>query len=185
MRRPLKITSRSSTITNAFVQAILPTVAPDTAGRAAVLKHFGQSEANLRCVCCGDPASDWDHLVPLVAGKRPSGHTSGRGNMVPACGRCNQSKSGHSWRKWITGSAANSPATRGVADVAQRIAALESFERAFAHTSFDFRKAVAPELWDEYWRRHDEIQTLLKEAQRLAGRIKASYPVASTEGPES
>lgn len=176
MRKPLKITSRSSTITNAFVQAILPYRKPNPDDQSKVLAHFGQSEGDRRCVYCGDRATDWDHLEPLVAGKRPSGRTSGLGNMVPACGGCNQSKSGQGWLQWVKGGASNSPKSRQIADLDARIAAIESFQRDFVHVGFSFEDRIDNDLWSAYWRKHDEIQTTLREAQALADRIKAAYP---------
>lgn len=181
MRPPLKIASRSSTISNAFVQAILPETPVDNAHRAAVLEHFGMSDDDLRCVYCGDPATDWDHLTPLVVNRLPSGRTSGPGNMVPACAPCNQSKSGRPWATWITSRARRSPATRGIADLEDRIAVLKQFEAEFPHELFDFEQRAGAELWREYWRQRDAVLEALRDAQSIADKIQQRY--RETAGP--
>ena len=56
-------------------------------------------EEGARCAYCGDKASDWDHLRPLVVKRRPTGFISEIANLVPACGKCNQSKGNSPWRE--------------------------------------------------------------------------------------
>jgi hypothetical protein len=66
--------------------------------------------------------------APFVKDKRPTGYIDEIRNLVPSCGSCNQSKGGQDWKAWIQGTAVNSPASRGIKDVPQRIARLEAFE---------------------------------------------------------
>ncbi|MDG1250094.1 MAG: HNH endonuclease [Gammaproteobacteria bacterium] len=70
---------------------------------------------------CGSTASEWDHLRPLVLDKKPTGYVSEIHNLVPACGKCNQSKGNKPWVSWIISTAKLSPRTRGVKDLEQRI----------------------------------------------------------------
>ena len=44
-------------------------------------------------------------------------------NLVPACGKCNQSKGNKPWRDWMLSGAKLSPTGRAVANVADRVSA--------------------------------------------------------------
>jgi hypothetical protein len=76
MPRPMKITGRSSSITNAFANAIIPAIQPTTAEVEQAFTILGMSPDDLRCSFCGDPSTEWDHLRPLVKDKRPTGYIS-------------------------------------------------------------------------------------------------------------
>ena len=84
-RPPLKITSRTSSITNSFVQAIIPNVKPTETELEEALAVLGMSLKNRSCVYCGVSATDWDHLRPLVKYKRPTGFLNEARNLVPSC----------------------------------------------------------------------------------------------------
>ena len=171
-RRPLKITSRSSSITNSFVQAIIPTVRPTDAELGMALNELGMTFDTRACVYCGVSATDWDHLRPLVKGKRPTGFLNEARNLVPSCGPCNQSKSGAYWKDWMEGNAPGSPKRRGVKDVAQRIATLAKFEEWGNLAPFPIQSAVTAEKWAAYWAALQEIQDKMSEAQVLADEIQ-------------
>jgi len=61
-RAPLKITSRTSSITNSFVQAIIPTVESTADEQREALAHLAMTLDDLHCVYCGTATTDWDHL---------------------------------------------------------------------------------------------------------------------------
>ncbi|WP_156394337.1 HNH endonuclease [Mesorhizobium sp. Root172] len=169
-----RITGRETSINAAFVQAIIPRNIDDE-GLAALYRHAG-IEAG-KCVYCGGDARDADHLRPIVKGGKPSGFFHVNANVVPACGQCNQSKSGLEWRSWIRStSAQGSPTSRGIVDVDERFARLERFEEiAGVRESVpeaELRSAVGDELWDAYWKRRDEIVHLMREAQKEAMKIE-------------
>jgi 5-methylcytosine-specific restriction endonuclease McrA len=105
MPTQMKITGRSSSITNAFVNSIIPIVAPTNYQIKKALKILGMSYTNFECSYCGSAASEWDHLRPLVVNKRPTGYISEIYNLVPACGKCNQSKGNKPWADWIVSDA--------------------------------------------------------------------------------
>src|SRR5947209_6266811 len=130
--------SRKSSITNAFVNAIIPVVTPTAEEIDEALRILEIDPLNLACSYCGVAASEWDHLRPLVMKHRPTGYISEIANLVPSCGKCNQSKGNQFWRTWMLGKAPRSPAGRGVADVAQRVERLEAYERWRAPTQLDF-----------------------------------------------
>lgn len=177
-RKTLKITSRTSSVTNGFVQAIIPCVEPTEAQKNEALAILHIDPNRLECAYCGASATDWDHLRPLVKGKRPTGYCNEIRNLVPACGPCNQSKSGQDWRAWISGSARNAPRTRGVPDLPLRIRRLEAFEDWSRHEPIPMRELAGEGLWDAYWSRLEEIEKQMREAQREAELLRARIAAA-------
>ena len=117
---------RKTSITNAFVCAIIPSVRPSPGRDRGGLFILGMDPSDVRCAYCGDRASEWDHLRPLVVKRRPTGFISEIANLVPSCGKCNQSKGNTPWRDWMLGKAKLSPTGRGLANIADRISASRS-----------------------------------------------------------
>src|SRR5688572_4381316 len=61
----------------------------------ALAEHFAE-EGVMRCVYCGSAnPSRWDHLHPVS-----QGGDSTPGNLVPACGRCDDSKQDRTIEEW-------------------------------------------------------------------------------------
>jgi hypothetical protein len=143
--------SRKSSITNAFVSAIIPVLPPSHDEIEEALRILGMEPHDVRCAFCGDKASEWDHLRPLVLNRRPTGYVSEIANLVPACGKCNQSKGNKPWRDWMRGAARLSPTGRGLAGVADRMAKLEIYERWRTPTRVDFEAVLGVEGWAHYW----------------------------------
>ncbi len=100
MPKPVKISGRSSSITNSFVNAIIPVIVPTEPEVAKALEILGMGDRPV-CSYCGDPFTEWDHLRPLIVDKKPTGYISEIHNLVPACGKCNQSKGNKHWRTWM------------------------------------------------------------------------------------
>ena len=167
-RKPLKITSRTSSITNSFVQAIIPSFEPSKEEVLEALSILEIDPENLSCAYCGQRSTDWDHLRPLVRNKRPTGYINEIRNLVPSCGPCNQSKSGANWRDWMLGSANGSPNKKGIPDLAVRVARLEKFEAWGAVDPLPLRDLAGPEAWDHHWENRAEIETKMQEAQKHA-----------------
>lgn len=143
MPTPMKITGRSSSITNAFINSIIPIVPPtdeDVRNAFALLFMTPQS---FQCAYCGGFASEWDHLRPLVKNKKPTGFISEIHNLVPSCGKCNQSKGNKEWSVWMLSNAKLSPTTRGIKDIPERIKRLEAYECSKAPTQIDLRLLLA------------------------------------------
>jgi 5-methylcytosine-specific restriction endonuclease McrA len=126
-----KITGRSSTIRGSFIKAIIPTIPATDKEKENHLKILGQINGKLHCSYCGIPATESDHFRPVVVKKRPSGYVTDIFNLVPACGKCNQSKSGTYWKTWIINKKAKfSPINQLVStDLKKRILVLEKFEK--------------------------------------------------------
>jgi hypothetical protein len=171
-KKLLKITQRISTVTNSFVQSVLPHGFLSDEEQVELRKQLHQdSKAAWSCVYCGAAATEWDHLQPLVAKRRPSGHLNVYGNLVPACGMCNHSKGAQDWRKWIMGRARNSPASRAIGDLEDRIDTIASYERSYAGR-IEISDLYDAAAYEEYWSKLVEIEALMREAQRLADGLR-------------
>ena len=180
MPTPVKITGRSSTITNSFVNSIIPVIMPTDAEIKEALAILGMSLKAVRCAYCGDPATEWDHLRPIVRGKRPTGYVSEIANLVPACSKCNQSKSGQDWRKWIAGAAPKSPGARGVPGLAGRITRLGAYEKWRVPRHVDFEKIAGRARWKAHWENHDSLLRQMKKCQEVADEIRNAVRDATT-----
>jgi hypothetical protein len=166
------MTSRKTSITNAFVCAIIPSIRPSLEQVAEALSILGMEPSDVRCAYCGDRASEWDHLRPLVVKRRPTGFISEIANLVPSCGKCNQSKGNKPWRDWISGSAKLSPTGRGLAEVTERVARLEAYERWRSPTKLDFKSIVGQEAWEHYWSLCERVIEEMRQCQQFADSIR-------------
>lgn len=190
MPKPVRITGRTSSLTNSFVNGIIPIIWPTESQIEEVLDLLGMD--TVVCAYCGDAATEWDHFRPLVVDKKPTGYISEIHNLVPACGKCNQSKGNKNWREWILSSARLSPATRGVSRLEARIARLENFETWGSPTRVDFPALVGAELWAQHWRNYEAIVKLMRDAELTANAIRARMaqspsvvqPPAPLDAPE-
>ena len=172
MPNPVRIMGRSSSITNSFVNGVIPVIAPSAAEIRAALEVLGMVDVVV-CAYCGDASTEWDHLRPLVVAKRPTGYISEIQNLVPACGKCNQSKGNKRWDTWMLSSARLSPATRGIADLEVRVRRLESFEKWREPTHVDFAAIVSPHLWEQHWANHERLLAQMREAEAVATKVRA------------
>lgn len=164
--------ARKSSVTNAFVNAVIPIIPPTHAEIEKALCILGMTHEDVRCAYCGDRATEWDHLRPLVVDRRPTGYISEIANLVPACGKCNQSKGNKHWRKWMLSSARLSPTGRGVSEIPARVAKLEAYEAWRNPTLIPFPEVVGPEEWEAYWRLCEAVVAEMAQCQQVADRIK-------------
>lgn len=172
MPAPVKIAGRTSSITNAFVNGIIPVIEPTDEEIDDVLKTLGMNREHVTCAYCGDPYTEWDHFRPLVKDKRPTGYISEIHNLVPACGKCNQSKGNKHWKTWMLSGAALSPYSRQIPDLEYRIKKLEEFESRYSPIKLDFEKIVGPEAWKQHWDNCLKLHSLMQESQRHSDKIK-------------
>jgi hypothetical protein len=169
--RPLhKITNRSSSITNSFVQAIIPSLEWTPEEEAEALSILDISKEDFRCAYCGNQATDWDHLRPMVKNKRPTGYINEIRNLVPSCGPCNQSKSGADWHSWML----KSKRTKNLPDLNERIDRLRKFVEWGKVEPINIQDLIDESSWKIHWSNHDAIQNQMKESQIHAARIKAA-----------
>ena len=171
MPKQMKITGRSSSITNAFVSSIIPTIQPTEEEILEALNILKMNKNNFQFAYCGDIASEWDHLRPLVLDKKPTGYISEIKNLVPSCGKCNQSKGNKHWKKWIESDASLSPKSKGIKDLKSRIKCLEKYEKWGTPIKIDFKKNVKKEDWSKHWQNCNDLQKAMKDSQKLSEKI--------------
>ena len=172
MPAPVTIMGRTSSITNAFVNGIIPVIEPSEEEIDEALKTLGMTQETVCCAYCGDPHTEWDHFRPLVVKKCPTGYISEIHNLVPACSKCNQSKGNKEWRKWICSDAKLSPKTRRISDIEDRIKRLEAYEEKYVPIKLNFEMIVGKDLWALHWKNHKELHQVMKECQKTSNIIK-------------
>lgn len=165
--------SRKSSITNAFVNAIIPVLPPTHEEVADALGVLEQDIQNVRCAYCGDVTTEWDHFRPLVRDRRPTGYISEIANLVPACGKCNQSKGNKPWRTWMLSAAKWSPTSRKVPDVSARIRRLERFEQWREPIKVNFEAILGKDEWNRYWCMCEALIAEMRKCQEVADLIQA------------
>lgn len=168
----MSVMGRSSSITNAFINAIIPVVPPIETDELEALRILGMTPDNIRCAYCGDQETEWDHLRPIISNQEPTGYITELANLVPSCGKCNQSKGKSHWRSWTEGTAPRSPMTRGILDLKDRIARLAAYEAWRQPTKIDFAAVVGPEMWQRHRTNWRDVLGLLKKSQELASEIR-------------
>ena len=184
MPTPMKITGRSSSITSAFASAIIPVSRPTDDEVGSALKLLGMSVDNVCCSYCGDTHTEWDHLRPTIKDQRPTGYISEIKNLVPACGKCNQSKGNKNWREWMLSDAHLSPKTRNVEGLDQKIANLKNYENQPGVTRIDIEAVLSPDNWKQHWKNWEEVLSKMENAQLLANEIRERLQ-RSFFGPEA
>jgi len=164
--------SRKSSITNAFVNSLIPVITPTNAEIEEALAILEMDPDDLRCAYCGDRSTEWDHLRPLVLNLRPTGYISEIGNLVPSCGKCNQSKGNKNWLDWMQGGARWCPMNRKVPDLDRRINRLKAYEAWKNIRPIDFESIVDKRLWSEYWDNYLRLVEALKSSQVVANKLR-------------
>lgn len=168
----MNVTGRSSSITNAFINAIIPVIKPTEAEELEALRILEISPNDIRCIYCGDKATEWDHLRAIISNQEPTGYITEIANLVPSCGKCNQSKGKSHWRTWMESDARLSPKTRGISDINKRIARLQNYEAWRQPRKIDFATIVGPEMWQRHRQNWRSVLDLLKKSQELANEIR-------------
>jgi len=172
MPTPMKISGRSSSITAAFVSAIVPQIYPTDDEIKTALDILGMSPDNVSCAYCGAQATEWDHFRPLVANQKPTGFISEIRNLVPSCGKCNQSKGNKYWLNWITSNAKRSPKSRKITNLEQRIERLKEYERWGNVKPIDLSSMIPLDEWEEHWANWRTVLDMMTNAQYHATTLK-------------
>ena len=170
---PMSVTGRSSSITNAFINAIIPIDEPTEEEELAALRILEMDPQDIRCAYCGDKSTEWDHFRAIISDQEPTGFITEIANLVPSCGKCNQSKGKSPWRTWMESNARLSPKSRGINDLSARIERLEKYEAWRQPRKIDFAAVVGPEMWKRHRENWRNVLDLLKKSQELAGEIRS------------
>jgi hypothetical protein len=181
-----RIDGRTSSITAAFFQAITPVTIPSDIEVEEAMSILGMKKGNCRCAYCGDPRTEWDHFRPIVVDRKPTGYITEIANLVPACGKCNQSKGNKKWKDWIVSAAKRSPQTRVIADLDQKIKRLEAYEQWREPVRLDYAAILGEERWTAYSTLLDTAVAHLASAQKVATELQtiikhSMSAMASTE----
>lgn len=174
MPKPVTITGRISSVTNSFANGIIPVIHPSEEEVEEALRILNLHAEDLRCAYCGDPSTEWDHLRPLIMDKQPTGYISEIANLVPACGKCNQSKGNKNWRSWMLSSAKLSPTSRNIPDIDKKISRLEAYENWHNVQPIDLVKLAGADDWNAYWQSRQIVIDAMRDSQKLADAIKAN-----------
>lgn len=172
MPNPMKIIGRTSSITNAFVNGIITVIRPTEQEIVDALETLGMTEDTICCSYCGDAYTEWDHFHPLVEDKMPTGFISEIHNLVPACGKCNQSKGNKDWYQWMFSNAPQSPKTRNIKDLEERVARLKDYERKYPPVKINFSEIVGENRWNTHWDNCRRIHEMMYESQKHSDNIK-------------
>lgn len=172
MPKPKNVSGRTSSITNSFVNGIIPCIQPTEEEVKRILTILGMDKDTIRCAYCGKETTEWDHFRPLVKDKRPTGYISEINNLVPACGKCNQSKRNIDWKTWMLSDAPLSPKTKKVADLEEKIKRLEEYEKQTTPIILDFESLVGKSLWEKHWQNYNELYAKMKESMDISNQIK-------------
>ena len=178
---PGSITGRSSSITNAFFNTLIPIIPPTLEEELRALKVLEIAPDDLRCAYCGDRSTEWDHLHPIISEQKPTGYITEIANLVPSCGKCNQSKGKSDWRTWMMGNAKLSPRIRRIPDIEQRVAGLQAYEQEFKPQQVHPKAIVPTELWDKHTENWKRVLELMRESQLLANEIRSIVAKAHLE----
>jgi hypothetical protein len=172
MPNPMGISGRSSSITAAFVSSIIPQVEPSDDEIRTALNILGMSSDEVKCAYCGANTTEWDHLRPLVKNQMPTGFISEIRNLVPSCGKCNQSKGNKYWKDWITSDAKFSPKSRHTPDLQKRIERLEKYESWGKVEPLNLRSMVDDAVWEEHWANWRNLLKAMAKAQSHAIKLR-------------
>jgi hypothetical protein len=172
MPTPGNIMGRSSSITNAFVNSIIPIITPTEKEVLKALQILEIDPMHQTCAYCGDSSTEWDHLRPLVVNQKPTGYITEIANLVPACGKCNQSKGNKPWQNWIISSARLSPKSRGIADIEAKFKHLQKFEMWQDVEPINFEEIVGSKMWAAHWKNWKRVLDDMKTSQELAMQIR-------------
>lgn len=168
MPKPVKISGRISSITNSFVNGIIPVINPTDEEISNALEALGMDENNIHCIYCGGPYSEWDHLHPLIVDKLPSGYISEINNLVPCCSNCNSSKGNKEWSEFMD----TKKSTSGWEDRRKCLEKYNADRKRVRLSQDDFKAACGEENWKQHWANCEDLVNKIKEYQVLSDEIR-------------
>jgi len=136
-----------------------------------IFEHFAQ-DGVARCVYCDNAeASRWDHLHPVS-----KGGDSSPGNLVPACGRCDDSKQDRTIEEWVASKSKHRPATRLPA-IKERIA---RYQAEFTYSPLEFEQKLDDRQRAIYARFREKLDAL-REQMTVDGLISPIKQTAARD----
>ena len=164
--RPYSIfQKRRTTVNHAFAAAVAPCDDYDEDKIRQAIRTLGQDpDQDLQCVYCGAVAQTWDHVLPTVSKSEFSGAGHRIANLVPCCKPCNSSKGNRNWESYL------GKITKDGAELVRRTDSIRSYLAMMPNDKVPFDDSAYQELRSI----RDEVLTLLKKADVLAQKIRAS-----------
>lgn len=124
--------------------------------------HF-MRDGNVMCIYCDEAvATRWDHLHPVSRGG-----DSSPGNLVPACGRCDDSKQDKTIEEWAASRAKYRPDSDRVSIIQERI---QEYQKEYTYSAVAF-EAKLPSRDLAIYRRFRQKLDELREQMRADGLI--------------
>ena len=176
LKMPSKATlsSRKSTINNAFAHSIVPYIRPndDEYEKYAFKDEFEKKQ----CVYCGAPAQSMDHFQSIIKEKDPSGYITDIRNLVPCCAKCNSSKGSKEFSEWY-----GLPETRDYIKAQNHFTTEtmieQNHDRIASHfkknppIQYDFKSIVGQEEWEEFLNMKKELLEQIEKCQEKCKEI--------------
>lgn len=124
----------------------------------AVVHEYFAAQGGVRCFYCDalEPTR-WDHLHSVSRG----GDTM-PGNLVPACGRCDDSKQHRDVEEWVASTSPHRPPAERLPDLLVRI---EAYRQHFSYVPVEFEQRLSPEQLGRYRRFREEIDALRRHLE--------------------
>lgn len=166
------ITARTSSLTNSFIASLMPYIKPSPEDLTKALRLLEMDEELVSCIYCGGKHTEWDHLKPFVVKRRPTGFYTTSFNLVPACGKCNQSKGNSDWQTWMHS------ARRSLPDLGQRIKLLKAYEKAGRIKPINVEAILGKERFEAYMSLCNEIITKMGEAHKVSRELNQEISTA-------
>lgn len=171
--KPPKLTGRRSTLTGLFFTTLTPYIEPSAQEVDEALAVLGMQSGKCVCAYCGDAKSEWDHFRAIVKDRKPTGYITELHNLVPSCGKCNQSRGNKPWRLWMLSDARHSPKSRGKANIDERMRCLEAYELWSKPVRLDYQTIAGIEQWQQHVGNLEQVLRQLERAEELASTIRA------------
>lgn len=172
----ISLKDRTSSITNAKINGIIPCISPTEDEVKNALECLGQDpDGETLCVYCGSKSTEWDHLNPLIKNKKHTGYITEINNLVPACSICNSSKGNRDWKEWLTSDKGKrTPLNRDVSreSIDKSIERIEKYQKTHKPHRIDLEKIVSSEQWKEYEDSVTAILDAIEKAQETANSFK-------------
>lgn len=137
-----------------------------------IFEHFAQ-DGVARCVYCDNAeASRWDHLHPVSRGG-----DSTPGNLVPACGRCDDSKQDRTIEEWVASKSKHRPAAERLPTIKERIA---RYQAEFTYSPVNFEQKLDDSQRKIYERFREKLFAL-REQMEADGLISPAPKAAARD----
>jgi hypothetical protein len=122
------------------------------------IRAFFTHDGAIHCAYCDAPdPKRWDHIHPVSRG----GDTT-PGNLVPACGRCDDSKQDREIKEWASSKSKHRPQPQQLKIILDRI---EEYRATFSYSPIAFDQKLSGSqkaIYDRFRTKLEELRSQLK-----------------------